>query len=162
MQIVAVSVFRKFVVAMALFAMFSSRSSFAQLPATRLSAVFPPGAQAGTTVDVTVTSGLELEELSKLLFNHAGITATPKTQDVGGKPVVIPNQFAVTIAADVPPGNYEVRTIGFFGISNPRTFVVGVQKESGETEPNNAREQAGAVELNQTINARINGATDID
>jgi len=134
----------------------------AQLPATRLSAVFPPGAQVGTSVDVTITSGVELEEISKLFFNHAGIVATPKMQDVAGKPTPIANQFTVTVAADVPPGNYEARIVGFFGVSNPRYFMVGVAKEINETEPNNAREQAVAIEVNQTINARINGATDVD
>ena len=161
MQIVAVSLFQRILIGMALVLGITAQA-VAQLPSTRLSAVFPPGAQAGTTVDVTVTSGLELEELARLLFNHQGIVATPKTQEIGGKPVPIPNQFIVSVAADVPPGNYEIRTIGFYGISNPRTFVVGVQKELNEIEPNNAREQAVLVEFNQTVNARINGATDID
>jgi len=134
----------------------------AQLPSTRLFAVFPPGGQGGTSVDVTITNGLELEEIQRLLFNHPGLTAAPKMQDVGGKPQPVPNQFVVTIAADVPAGNYEVRAVGFFGISNPRTFVVGSRKEVIETEPNNTRETATAVELNQTINGRVNGATDID
>ena len=127
-----------------------------------LSAVFPPGAQIGTSVDITVTSGVELEEISKLFFNHPGIVATPKMQDVAGKPTPIPNQFIVAVAADVPPGHYEVRTIGFFGISNPRFFIVGNQKELNETEPNNAREQANVLEFNQTVNGRVNGGADVD
>lgn len=134
----------------------------AQLPSTRLFAVFPPGGQAGVPVDLTITNGLELEEINRLLFNHPGITATQKMQDVAGKPTPVANQFSVTISGDVPPGNYEIRAVGFFGISNPRTFVVGARKELNETEPNNTREVAGVVELNQTINGRINGATDID
>ncbi len=161
MKVVAVSLLRQSLIAIAVLLLFVSDSR-AQLPSTRLSAIFPPGAQVGTTVDVTLTSGLELEEISKLLFNHPGIVAAQKTQEVGGKPVAIANQFAVTVAADVPPGNYEIRTVGFYGISNSRTFVVGVKKELNETEPNNAREQAVAVEVNQTVNARINGATDVD
>ena len=161
MKVVAVSFLRQWPIAIVALVLFVTESH-AQLPSTRLSAVFPPGAQVGTTVDVTLTSGLELEEISKLLFNHPGLVATPKTQDVGGKPVAIANQFAVSVAADVPPGNYEIRTVGFYGISNPRTFVVGVKKELNETEPNNAREQAVRVEVNQTVNARINGATDVD
>ncbi len=161
MKVVAVSLLRQWLIAIVALVLFCTESR-AQLPSTRLSAVFPPGAQVGTTVDVTLTSGLELEEISKLLFNHPGLVATPKTQDVGGKPVAIANQFAVSVAADVPPGNYEIRTVGFYGISNPRTFVVGVKKELNETEPNNAREQAVKVEVNQTVNARINGATDVD
>jgi len=141
---------------------FTATITHAQLPATRLFAVFPPGGQAGTAVDLTITSGLELEEVNRLLFNHPGITAAQRMQDVAGKPTPVANQFAVTISGDVPPGNYEVRAVGFFGISNPRAFVVGARKELNETEPNNTREVAGAVELNQTINGRINGATDID
>lgn len=139
-----------------------SSTAHAQLPATRLFAVFPPGGQAGTTVDVTITNGQELEEVGKLLFSHPGITAVPKTADVGGKPEPVTNQFVVTIKPDVPAGNYEIRAIGFFGISNPRTFVVGSRKELNETEPNNTRETAQAIEINQTINGRVNGATDID
>lgn len=141
---------------------FWTSAADAQLPATRLFAVFPPGGQGGTAVDLTITNGAELEEIQRLHFNHPGITAAPKMQDVGGKPQPVANQFVVTISADVPPGNYEVRTVGFFGISNPRTFVVGSRKEVNETEPNNTRETAVAAELNQTINGRVNGATDID
>ena len=136
--------------------------SHAQLPSTRLFAVFPTGGQAGATIDVAMTNGQELEEIQRLVFNHPGITAVPKTQDVGGKQQPVANQFVVTIAGDVPAGNYEVRAVGFFGISNPRTFVVGSVKELSETEPNNSFDKAMVVELNQTINGRINGATDID
>ena len=161
MKIVAHAPMQRILIAM-IFLVINSSIVSAQLPSTRLSALFPPGGQAGTSIDVTVTSGIELEEISTLLFNHPGIMATPKTQDVAGKPVPIANQFVVTVAADVAPGNYEVRTIGFFGISNPRTFVVGALKEFNEAEPNNAREQAVLTQVNQTVNARINGATDVD
>lgn len=161
MKLIAVSSYTKLLVVISAVATLATAAS-AQLPSTRLSAVFPPGAQVGTSADVSITSGVELEEISRLLFSHSGITAVPKTQVVGGKPVPIANQFVVSVAADVPPGNYEVRAVGFFGISNPRTFMVGVQKEVLEVEPNNAREQASATEINQTINARINGAADLD
>ena len=137
-------------------------SAQAQLPSTRLFAVFPPGGQSGTAVDVAITNGLELEEIQRLLFSHPGIVAVPKTQDVAGKPQPVPNQFVVTIAADVPAGSYDVRAVGFYGISNPRTFVVGSRKSINETEPNNSRETAFAVELNQTINGRVNAASDVD
>ena len=140
----------------------SVSSAHAQLPSTRLFAVFPAGGQAGTAVDLTITNGLELEEIQRLIFSHPGITAVPKTQDVGGKPQPVANQFVVTVAGDVPAGSYEVRAVGFFGITNPRTFVVGSRKELNEVEPNNTRELAFAVELNQTINGRVNGATDVD
>ena len=161
MRNVAVSLVRETLIAIALvIACFSDVKG--QLPGTRLSAVFPTGAQVGSTVDVTVTSGVELEDLSKLVFNHPGITAVPKMQDVGGVLTPIPNVFVVSVAPSVPTGQYEVRTIGFYGISNPRFFVIGTQKEINETEPNNVREQAVAVEINQTVNGRVNGAADVD
>lgn len=163
MRVIAVSTFRSIVVLLAGLVIVAGQEAQATFPSTRLHAVFPPGARIGSTVDLTVTSGVDLEETTRLFFNHPGITATSKTQDLGGGRIVpIANQFTVTIAADVPAGNYEVRTIGFFGISNPRTFVVGALTESNEVEPNNAREQAVSIEVNQTVNARINGATDID
>lgn len=140
----------------------SATPAFAQLPQTRVYAVFPPGAQVGTVTDVVVTSGADLEELSKLLFNHPGITAVPKMQDQGGKPVPVVNTFTVTVAADVPIGAYEVRGVGLYGISNPRVFTVGSRKEIPETEPNNATEQATPLELNVTVNGKVNGATDVD
>ncbi len=134
----------------------------AQLPATRLFAVFPTGAQAGTSVDVTVTSGVDLEETAKLLFDHPGIVASPKMQTVGGISVPVPNQFVVTVGADVPPGHYDLRAVGFFGISNPRYFVVDSRQERIEAEPNNAREQANALEWNQIVNGRVTGGADVD
>lgn len=134
----------------------------AQLPQIKLNALFPSGAQVGTAVDVTVTSGVDLEELNKLHFSHPGITATQKMQDQGGKPVPVANQFTVTVAANVPPGVYEVRAGGLYGQSNPRVFTVGARKEIVETEPNNTTEQSTPLELGVTVNGRINGATDVD
>ncbi len=140
----------------------SASTASAQLPQTRVYAVFPPGAQSGTSVDVVVTSGADLEELSKLLFSHPGITAVPKMQDQAGKLVPVVNTFTVAVAGDVPAGAYEIRGVGLYGISNPRIFTVGSRKEIQETEPNNATEQATPLELNVTVNGKINGATDVD
>lgn len=137
-------------------------TAFAQLPSTKLSALFPTGAQVGTSVDVTITSGTDLEDVTNLLFDHPGITSAPKMIEAGGKPVPVPNQFRVTVAANVPLGRYGARTVGFFGVSNQRTFVIGADKEVFETEPNNARELANAAEIGQVVNGRINGAADID
>lgn len=134
----------------------------AQLPQTKLFAVSPMGGQVGQSFVLSLTSGQDLEEISKLLFTHPGITAVPKMQDVNGKPQPVANQFTVTIAADVPPGRYEVRAVGFYGISNPRAFQVGTRAEVAEIEPNNAVEQAQPLALEQTVNGKMNGGTDVD
>ena len=103
----------------------------AQLPVTTISAVFPPGAQAGSTVEVTV-SGPAARRLEKLVFSHPGITAEVVRQvpeELTDAPEPNYGHFRVTIAKDVPPGVYDVRAIGAWGISNPRAFVVSNRRE---------------------------------
>ena len=70
--------------------------------------------------------------------------APPKLPQLPPEPLT--NQFAVTIAADVPPGVYDVRAIGTFGISNPRSFVVGTLPEVKEQGGNNTREKPQPIE----------------
>lgn len=134
----------------------------AQLPQARLYSVSPPGGQAGATLDVKLSSGTDLDEVNRLWFNHPGITAAQKMQESGGQQQPIENTFVVTIDPDVPPGLYEVRAAGYYGLTNPRTFVVGSQAEIQETEPNNSPEQATPVELNTVVNAAAGGGTDVD
>lgn len=134
----------------------------AQLPQTRLYAVFPPGGQQGTTIDLSLTNGVDLDDSFQLLFSHPGIKGTVKTQEVGGKPQPISGQFAVSIDAAVPTGVYDVRAVSRYGISNPRSFVVGSRPEVREAEPNNDNEKAQKVELNTVVNGLSNSATDLD
>lgn len=135
----------------------------AQLPQTRLAAVFPPGIKAGTpSLEVVVSNGTDLDELDQMVFSHPGLKAAPKTVDMGGKPTPVANTFMVTADAAVPPGIYEVRVHGLFGLSNPRTFVVGDRDEVQEVEPNNTVETATPLDLNKVVNARSNSATDVD
>jgi hypothetical protein len=131
----------------------------AQLPQIQLTGVFPPGGQRGTAVDITITAGTDLDEISELIFSHQGLKATPKL-DANG--TAITNQFTVTVDAGVQPGLYDLRARGLFGISNPRIFRIDTIGEVAETEPNNAAEQAHEVALNTIVNARSNGATDVD
>lgn len=126
----------------------------AQLPQPRLYALFPPGCQKGVPVDVALTNGVDLDESTALLFSNPGLKAVPKPN--------VANTFTVTADGSVAPGVYEVRSIGKYGISNPRSFVVGDRKEVEEVEPNNTRETATKVELNTLVNGRSNSGTDID
>lgn len=138
--------------------------AWAELPVARLYSVFPPGAKQGTTVDVTIT-GDDLEKAAQLQFSIPGITAVQKTQppalgQEGPQPVA--NQFTLTIPADAPLGICEVRAIGKYGISNPRSFVISSQEELVETEPNDTLQQATAVPLGAMVNGRSNGGGDQD
>ena len=134
----------------------------AQLPQNRLYAIFPPGGQAGTKVDLTITNSADAEEVSRLYFSHPGITAMQKTQVVNGREEPVANQFFVHIDADVPPGIYDLRSRGLYGLSNPRSFVVGTRKELQEAEGNNTPETATVIEQGAIVNARSGSAGDID
>ncbi|MGH7225172.1 MAG: PPC domain-containing protein, partial [Gemmataceae bacterium] len=146
------------------------------LPAPRLMTVMPPGGKIGSTVEVVFT-GTDLEEPEHLLFSHPGIKAeplagpapTPPPPDPKqrrrrgrnmGKPVA--SRFKVTLAANVPPGIYDVRFVNTWGVSNPRAFVAGDLIEVLEKEPNNDVAQAQRVELNSTINGNMANPTDVD
>ncbi|MCA9053548.1 MAG: pre-peptidase C-terminal domain-containing protein [Planctomycetaceae bacterium] len=134
----------------------------AQLPLTRVKSVYPPSGQVGTTFDLQLTSGDDLEEVAALHFTHPGITAAPKMQEVEGKQQPVDNQFVVTIAGNVPPGIYELRASGLWGVSNPQRFSVSARPLVGEAEPNNALEQAQAIAVNSSVFGRMDGGTDID
>src|SRR5436305_10900927 len=90
--------------------------ALAQLPATQLTSVFPPGGKQGTAVEVTI-AGNDIDDVEKLIFNHAGLKATPKMSPATALEPArsIVNEFTVTISDDVAPGIYEVRAQGRFG-----------------------------------------------
>ena len=132
----------------------------AQLPVTQLTSVFPPGGKPGATLDVTVT-GADLEDADKLVFNHPGITAAAKMTaptEFSPTPAPVPNQFAVTIAGDVPAGVYQARVIGRFGESNPRSFVVGALNEIVDA-GNSSLEKAVELPLGSLFNGRVDANT---
>ena len=118
--------------------------SNAQLPAPRIGSVFPPGGRIGATTDVTV-AGSDLDEPLRLHFSHAGLVA---------KPASGANQFAVAIASNVPPGIYDARFVGRFGISNPRSFVVGLGPELITPTTNTTAASAADLPMNSTVNGR--------
>src|SRR6266545_2235162 len=114
----------------------------ADLPSPRFDRVTPLGASAGSTVEVEVL-GADIEEATKLLFDHPGITAKH----------VKDRKFAVTVAADVPAGTYDARLVGKYGVTNPRLFAVSRGlTEVTEKGPNEDRESAQQVSVNCVIN----------
>src|SRR5690242_2569682 len=123
---------------------------YGQLPHARLDRIFPLGGAAGSAVTLDV-AGKDLDDVPALHFDHPGFKAEP----------VKPNQFRVTIAADVPAGTYEVRAVGKYGISGGRLFAVSRGlTEVAEVEPNDTPDKAQRVPLNCAINGNSDGNGD--
>jgi Bacterial pre-peptidase C-terminal domain len=136
-----------------------------ELPVPQLKSVFPAGARQGTSVEVEA-AGVNLEATTKLYFSNPGITAEllpldPKA-DPKADPKTAPAHFKVSVAANVPVGDYDVRSIGQAGISNPRVFCVSDCVEVNETEPNDARDKANRVPFNCIVNGRVSPSEDVD
>lgn len=112
-----------------------------QLPIPQLKSAFPSGARQGATVEVEISGG-NLDGTSKLYFSNPGITATPIVD-----PKIKEIRFKITVAKDMPVGDYDVRSVGRFVISNPRTFSVSDYSETNETEPNDSRDKANRVPI---------------
>ncbi len=136
----------------------------AGLPVARLFSVNPAGGKQGSAVEVTI-AGADLEGVTKLHFSDPGITATQKTVPPGlGEtgPQGVSGQFTITIGPEAKPGICEVRAVGKYGVSNPRSFVVGTQSEIVEVEPNNTLDKATEVALGTLVNGQSNAAADQD
>ncbi|MCI0683855.1 MAG: hypothetical protein L0Y71_17250 [Gemmataceae bacterium] len=135
-------------------------------PVPRLATVTPPGAKAGTTVEVTLT-GADLDEVQSLYVSDAKIKAErlpdpPPPKDKKKTPPPAPLRFKVTVPADVPLGIHDVRAVGKWGVSNPRAFVVGGLGEVAEKETNNDVHQAQPVALGSVIHGAVNPKPDVD
>ena len=144
----------------------------AYYPQPRIETVFPLGARAGAAgVEVTVT-GTDADDPTGLWFAHPGITAVPvppppaPKAKPGDKPKPPPApggaKFRVSVAADVPPGAYDVRLVNRWGVSNPRLFTVGTLPEVSEVEPNDDVFEAQRVDLGSVVNGVIGSPTDVD
>ena len=136
--------------------MAAAQPALAQLPTPQLTGIFPAGAKAGGSLEVTIT-GADLDEANQIIFSHTGITSTPKMGEplMPGKPAKpIANTFVVTLAANVPPGAFEARVKGRFGLSNPRTFIVGTLEEKPEEAGNNSQDKARELTIGSLVNDR--------
>jgi hypothetical protein len=145
---------RSLIAALVVFGFVGSAS--AQLPVPKMRSVYPPGARQATSVE-TVIEGDNFDEPERLYFSHAGIKSeklTPQKNEKG--------RFKVTVAKDVPVGYYDVRVVGKYGVSNPRTFVVGDLPEVLETEPNDEQAVAQKLELGNVVNGQMQKSEDVD
>jgi len=135
-------------------------STFAQLPITKLTTIFPPGGKQGTTFDISI-AGSDLDDVDRLVFSHPGITVKQKTvESTEFKPAAsIPNQFTLSIAANVPPGNYEARAVGRYGASNPRSFRVGGLGELVDDGSNKKMDTPREITLPVTVNGIVDASS---
>ena len=117
-----------------------------QLASLQIDAASPPGAQSGTTLEVSV-AGQDLDELSALTFTHPGIAA----KHIGG------SRFEVTVAEDVPADFYEVRAVGRFGLSNARPFEISALPQLSEAGDNQSADSAMPLPFDTYVNGTGNG-----
>ncbi len=114
----------------------------ADLPSPRLDRIAPLGAAAGSTVEIAIL-GADIDDAKTMICDSPGITAK----------FVKERTFAVSVAATVEAGTYDLWFVGKFGITNPRLFAVsrGLQ-ELAEKEPNDEAATAQLVPLNCVVN----------
>lgn len=121
------------------------------LPAPRLLTLMPMGGQAGTSLEVTLTSE-NAEDITQLLFSTPKITAQPV---MGADGKAVENKFKVTIAADAEAAVYDARLLARLGVSSARAFSVGKLPELTRSQPNNTVETAMKLPVNSICNATM-------
>ena len=136
----------------------------AQFPSARLTSIFPAGGQPGQEIEVAIT-GADLDDVAQIQFSHPGITAKQKMREAGPfetEPQPVPNAFVITVADNVPSGNHDVRAIGKYGITNPRTFVIDPLSSIVEQEPNSIPAEAQQITVPTVIYGWAEQGTDVD
>lgn len=131
----------------------AARSEF---PQPVLNTVHPCGGRQGSEVVITV-AGTDLDDTTGLVFSHPGIVAKPvlaPPTEFDPEPRPVAGSFTVSIAADVPPGVYDVTTTGRFGVSNQRTFVVGGLPEVAKDRDCSSPATAIEVPADATVGGR--------
>ena len=130
----------------------------AQLPTSDLTRIEPRVATVGETVQVKLI-GNYLDQTTELKFTHDGITAEPLrlSEDEFFPERSDESTFNVRVDQSVPPGIYEVRCVGYFGISTARPIVVvdADANELEETGENTSRDKAMELSVNSTVNGTV-------
>ena len=116
----------------------------AQLPRTKIDSIYPPAAQRGSEVTVSV-KGKEIKDASWLKFTHPAITSKQVLDDAGDPKV---GEFTVNVGKDVPAGLYEAQIGGGrFGASNIATFLIGTLPHHLVASGNQSMEKAMEIEI---------------
>ncbi|MBL8817142.1 MAG: PPC domain-containing protein [Planctomyces sp.] len=115
--------------------------------------IFPPGGQAGTAVEVTLSGKPGAPPLSLWSSNGKLSAAFSEKND----------KVTITIPADCPLGVHWLRFWNPAGSSSLRPFVVGRLPELLEVEPNDRHAEAQAISDGQrVINGVLEKSGDVD
>jgi len=115
----------------------------------------PPGGPRGSEIEV-ILRGRELANPRELFFEDGRIEVL-NLEGVDGGAV----KATLRLPADCPTGRHRLRIRTAEGLSELRSFRVGIFPQQAEQEPNNDFDSAEVVELPRTISGVIKGE-DVD
>jgi hypothetical protein len=121
----------------------------------QINTLAPAGLQRGAEATFSI-GGAGLTTACELMFYTPGFTV--KGIKAGKEDTLT---AVVAVAPDCQPGIHALRIRSLSGVSNLRTFTVGVLPEVAEVEPNTHFEQAQPIPLNVTVSGIVQ-AEDID
>lgn len=114
-----------------------------------LSTIRPGGAQRGQEVEVQF-GGARLGDSPDILFYYPGIEVK-KVEASGDNRV----KATLAIAPDCRPGIHALRVRTASGVSNLKTFMVGLLPDVEEKEPNNDFAEPQKIDMNVTVNGIV-------
>lgn len=131
------------------FTFFNTCQAFQSPPV--IESIFPAGMKAGDLSIVKLT-GPSTDQADRLISNIPGFQCQR----------ISPGSFQIQISNSARPGFYDVWAAGPGGLSQPRSFMVGLAKETLEIPENDQPAGAMPVVLGSTVNGRLEKAGDAD
>lgn len=120
----------------------------ATFPSPTLTSISPLGGRPGTSVDLTFR-GTDLDgPLAVLLGSHKLPAKSIKT-----------NVLSVSLPAELKPGQYDIRFVGSYGVSNPRVFEVSAFDAIESPGTNSTPDKAIEVALDTALQGVFKAAT---